>query len=153
MSFLCLEQVPAQDALNSCNETSFHQRPESPFLDAVPVRCSTVVELVGLLCTQPCSVRDSTAQPYPLPSPTTIPRPIALFAGQSHYNWVGRTTIGSGVLLSGRACCYWVGRAVIRSGALLSGQSHCYWAYLVHFPSMLLFRSFAHSSPPLPVKV
>ena len=133
----------------------------------------SAVELVSSLCTQPRSVRDSTARPYALLSPSTTPRPIALFAGQSHYyqvgctiiglvapqlgqscyNWVSHATIGSGVLLSGQSCYYWVRRAVIGSGTLLSGRSCCYWAYLVHFPSMLLFRSFAHSSPPLSVKV
>ena len=94
------------------------------------------VELVGSLCAQPCSVRDSTGRPYPLPSPTTIPRPIALFVGQSHYSRVGCATIGLVALQLGRACCYWVGCAII-------GPSWC--AFPPYFCSVPLHTPPHHS--------
>ena len=83
-------RVEPEDVKKTAFSTVF-----STFLSQVMQQgdCNTV-ELVGLLCTQPCSVRDSTGRPYPLLSPTTIPRPIALFAGWSHYLQVGRTIIG-----------------------------------------------------------
>ena len=104
------------------------------------------VELVGSLCAQLCSVHDSTARPYPLPSPTTIPRPIALFVGWLHYNWVRRATIGSGALQLGQSHYYQVGCAIIGLVVLLSGLAG---ALSLH----VLFHSFACSSPPLPAKV
>ena len=61
----------------------------------------SVVELVGLLCAQLCSVSNSTARPYALRFPTTTPRPTMLQLGQSHYNWVGHAIIRLVTLLSG----------------------------------------------------
>ena len=61
--------------------------------------------------------------------------------------------VRSVALLSGWLHYYRVGCTIIGSVVLLSGQLHCYRACLVCFPSLLLSRSFAHSSPPLPAKV
>ena len=74
-----------------------HWFPDALILGVMPQATGLLysVELVGSLCAQSCSVHDSTAWPYPLPSPITIPRPIALFAGWSCYNQVSHTTIGS----------------------------------------------------------
>ena len=59
-----------------------------------------VVELVDLLCAQLCSVSNSTAWPYALWFPTTIPRPIALLSGWLRYNRVGCTIRGA------QSCCF-----------------------------------------------
>ena len=66
---------------------------------------------------------------------------------------IGSRHIGSRRIRSGQLRYYRVGCTIIGSVALLSGQLRCYWACLVCFPSLLLSRSFAHSSPPLPAKV
>ena len=112
-----------------------------------------------------------------------IPRPIALLFGHitlgritSH--WVVSQHVGSHHSASGcvtahqvasqrigsrHSASHCIGLCRIASGhvtshqvgsvTLLSGWSCYYQAYLVCFPSLLLSRSFAHSSPPLPAKV
>ena len=71
------------------------------------------VELVGSLCAQLCSVSDSTARPYALRFPTTIPRPIALLSGRSQYYQVSCAIIRSVALLLGQSHYSWVGRTII----------------------------------------
>ena len=58
--------------------------------------------------------------------PTTIHRPIALFAGWLHYLRVSRTIIGSVALQSGQSHYNWVSHATIRLGMLQSGWACCY---------------------------
>ena len=85
------------------------------------------VELVGSLCAQLCSVSDSTARPYALWFPTTIPRPITLLSGRSQYYQVSCAIIRSVALLLGQLHYYWVSCTIIGSVALLLGQLHYSW--------------------------